>query len=141
MAFDGDDGNDGLDDFFNNLFGGGGGEFTPPPPPTDEEILHEAMKSTEAHMAAYHATCEAKQRDAAFFKMLPVWLEELEFYLPMLEDYEEYEQCAKVWRCIRDIRIQQANDDLIAALNELNIEVLESMPDEPTNSTDDEPDF
>ena len=133
---------DGLDDFFDKLFGGdmGGGDFTPPPPPTDEELLHEAVKSTEAHMAAYHAACEAKHRDAAFFKMLPVWLEELEFYLPMLEDYEEYEQCAKVWRTIRDIRIQQANDDLVAALNELDIEIIEAG-DDTSNTTDDEPDF
>ena len=50
---------DGLNEFFNNLFGGEGGEFTPPPPPTDEELCAEAMKVTDAHLVAYYAATES----------------------------------------------------------------------------------
>jgi hypothetical protein len=131
--------NDSLDDFFNNLFGGeGGGDFTPPPPPTDEELCAEAMKVTDAHLVAYYAATESITRPDNLRDMLDLWLEELSFYLPMLEDFEEYEQCSKVFKAIREIQISQANEQLLESLSDLDISVI----DESELTTDNgEPDF
>ena len=127
-----------LDDFFNNLFGGEGGEFTPTPPPTDEELCAEAMKVTDAHLVAYYAATESITRPDNLRDMLDLWLEELTFYLPMLEDYEEYEQCSKVFKAMREINISIANENLIQSLSDLDISVI----DESEITTDNgEPDF
>ena len=129
---------DGLNEFFNNLFGGEGGDFTPPPPPTDEELCAEAMKVTDAHLVAYYAATESITRPDNFRDMLDLWLEELSFYLPMLEDYEEYEQCSKVFKAMREIQISIANEQLIESLSSLDISVI----DESEITTDNgEPDF
>jgi hypothetical protein len=128
---------DGLDEFFNNLFGGEGGEFTPPPPPTDEELRAEAMKVTDAHLVAYYAATESITRPDNLREMLDLWLEELTFYLPMLEDYEEYEQCSKVFKAMREIQISIANEQLIESLSDLDISVI----DESELTSNDEPDF
>lgn len=128
---------DGLDDFFNNLFGGEGGEFTPPPPPTDEELCAEAMKVTDAHLVAYYAATESITRPDNLRDMLNLWLEELDFYLPMLEDYEEYEQCSKVFKAMREIQISIANEQLVESLSSLDISVI----DESEITSSDEPDF
>ena len=128
---------DGLDEFFNNLFGGEGGEFTPPPPPTDEELRAEAMKVTDAHLVAYYAATESITRPDNLREMLDLWLEELTFYLPMLEDYEEYEQCSKVFKAMREIQISIANEQLVESLSALDISVI----DESETTSSDEPDF
>ena len=128
---------DGLDEFFNNLFGGEGGEFTPPPPPTDEELRAEAMKVTDAHLVAYYAATESTTRPDNLREMLDLWLEELDFYLPMLEDYEEYEQCSKVFKAMREIQISIANEQLVESLSALDISVI----DESETTSSDEPDF
>lgn len=128
---------DGLDDFFNNLFGGEGGEFTPPPPPTDEELCAEAMKVTDAHLVAYYAATESITRPDNLRDMLDLWLEELDFYLPMLEEYEEYEQCSKVFKAMREIQISIANEQLVESLSALDISVI----DESEITSSDEPDF
>ena len=128
---------DGLDEFFNNLFGGEGGEFTPPPPPTDEELRAEAMKVTDAHLVAYYAATESITRPDNLRDMLDLWLEELTFYLPMLEDYEEYEQCSKVFKAMREIQISIANEQLVESLSALDISVI----DESEITSSDEPDI
>ncbi len=128
-----------LDDFFNNLFGGeGGGDFQPPPPPTEEEMRNEAVKVTESHLVAYYAASGARVQQENYPEMLDMWLEELTFYLPMLEDYEEYEQCSKVFKAMREIQISQANQSLIQSLSELDLSVIDESE---VNDASDEPDF
>ena len=134
-------GGDDLNDFFDNLFGGGGGEFTPPPPPTDEELYDECMSSTRVHLEAFKAGSESTKPSAEFFRMLPAWQEELEFYLPKLEEYEEYERCAEVFKAIREIKSIRANLAINQSLNELDIEVYHEGELDDSNDTTDEPDF
>ena len=129
---------DDLNDFFDNLFGGdGGGGFTPPPPPTPEQILEEALKATDVHVTAFNVGQE-KPRNPNYFEMLPSWQEELEHYLPILEEFEEYEQCAVVWKAIREIKMERANLHVNQSLNDLDIQVEYEVTD---NTDSDEPDF
>lgn len=106
------------------------------PPPTPEQIRLEAMTATELHLAAFHEASEAG--GDGWHEMLPDWLEELAHYLPILEEYEEYEQCAKVFKGMREIREVDSNLRLNADLDELKINVVhENDSADPT----DDPDF
>lgn len=130
---------DDLNDFFDNLFDGNGGGMKPPPPPEPQDILEEALKACNVHIVAFESGME-KPRSGEYIKMLPIWLGELEHYLPILEDFEEYEQCSLVFKTIKDIKTEQMNLQLSQSLNSLDIEVVEDIPTD-TNSADDEPDF
>lgn len=123
---------DDLNDLFNEFLSGGSG--SPLPPPTAEEIRIEAMTATELHMTAFYEACETRTK--GWRDMLGSWLEELQHYLKVLEDYEEYEQCAKVFKCMREIREVDSNIELNDHLADLHINIVhEAEPDT------DEPDF
>jgi len=127
---------DDLNDFFDNLFDGNGGGMQPPPPPEPEDILEEALKACNVHIVAFESGGD-KPRSPEYFKMLPIWRGELEHYLPILESFEEYEQCSLVFKTIKDIRTEEVNMQLMQSLNSLDIPVV----DEPPTQQNDEPDF
>lgn len=137
---------DDLNDFFDNLFDGNGGGMKPPPPPEPEDILEEALKACNVHIVAFESGQE-KPRNPEYFKMLPIWLGELEHYLPILESFEEYEQCSLVFKTIKDIKQEQMNLELIQSLNDLDIDlVIEDTASaldqlDSLDTPDDEPDF
>lgn len=122
---------DELNDLFNEFLGGNSG---PLPEPTAEEIRIEAMTATELHITAFYEACETRPK--GWTNMLGSWLEELQHYLTVLEEFEEYEQCAKVFKCMRDIREISSNIKLGKHLAELSIDVIHEV--EPDT---DEPDF
>lgn len=122
-----------FDDLFNEFFENA--ETFELKPPTPEEIRREAMTATELHMTAFYAGSAVG--DNSYQKMLPDWLEELQYYLPILEEYEEYEQCHKVFVCIKAIREDFANIELNKELRGLSIETVLESSDVSGN----EPDF
>lgn len=120
---------DDMDDLFNELFSG---NMAALPAPTPEEIRLEAMTATELHIVAFNDAME--NRTPGYEDMLGTWLEELQHYLPILEDYEEYEQCQKVFDAMREIRTEDANLRLNVELAELNAKLT-------STEHSDEPDF
>lgn len=122
---------DDLNDLFNEFLSGNSG---PLPEPTPEELRVEAMTATELHMTAFYEACETRTK--GWREMLGSWLEELKHYLTVLEDFEEYEQCAKVFTCMREIREVSSNMTLNKHLADLNIDIVHEV--EPDT---DEPDF
>jgi hypothetical protein len=125
-----------MDDFFNNMFSDG--DEPQMPIPTPEDLKNEAMHATNLHITAFNEASE--NRDKSYRKMLPIWAEELEYYLPILEDFEEYEQCQKVFDTQRTIRTERTNIKLNSELRELKIDVTHEV--EPQKETDsDELDF
>lgn len=123
--------NESFDDLFNEFFANDG--FKSIPPPTEEELRVEAMTATELHIVAFHAGVESGKDD--YQGMLSAWLDELQYYLPVLEKHEEYEQCQKVVDTMRAIRVDSANITLNKELKELSIEHTLA------NTDHDEPDF
>lgn len=120
-----------FDDLFNEFLG----SKKELPEPTDAEIRMEAMTATELHLAAFAESSEVK--GDAWHEMLPSWLEELAHYLPILEDYEEYEQCAKVFKGMREIREVYNNLQLNADLADLKITVVQENDSiEPPDALD-----
>ena len=116
-----------MDDFFNEFLSGGAREI---PEPTPEDIRLEAMTATELHITAFYAGVETNQGN--WKDMLHDWYDELKHYLPILEDFEEYEQCAKVFKCQREIREVMLNDKLGKSLDKLEVTVVhENEPDTP----------
>ena len=119
-----------MDDFFNEFLSGGARDI---PEPTPEDVRLEAMTATELHMTAFYAGLETNK--GQWREMLHDWYDELKHYLPILEDFEEYEQCAKVFKCQREIREVMLNDKLARSLN--NLEVTTVYENEPENNEDD----
>jgi len=124
-----------MDDFFNNMFSDGDGPSMPVPTP--EDLREEAMHATKLHIAAFNEASEI--RDKAYQEMLPIWAEELEYYLPILEEFEEYEQCQLVFDAQKAIRTERANIKLNKELRDLKVDVTYEV--EPTNDDQDELDF
>jgi hypothetical protein len=108
-----------FDDLFNEFLNNSP-EALPPPTPEQERL--EAMTATELHLTAFYEATESKGDN--WHEMLPQWLEELAYYLPVLEDYEEYEQCAKVFKGMREVREVHNNLRLTASLHDLKINVV-----------------
>ena len=118
---------EGFDDFFNEFLSGGSRDI---PEPTPEDVRMEAMTATELHMTAFYAGVETNQGN--WKDMLHDWYDEFKHYLPILEDFEEYEQCAKVFKCQREIREIMLNDKLNKDLKKLEVTtVYEVEPEEP----------
>jgi hypothetical protein len=127
-----------MDDFFNNMFSDGDGPSMPVPTP--EDLRKEAMHATKLHISAFNEASEI--RDKAYQEMLPIWAEELEYYLPILEDFEEYEQCQLVFDTQRAIRTERANIKLNKELRDLKVDVTyEVEPANDDNNEDNELDF
>lgn len=108
---------DDLNELFENFFESG----PTIPPPTPEEERMEAMTITELHLNAFYLSDQAGKKE--WYDMLPEWLAEFKHYLPVLEEHEEYEQCAKVFKAMKEIRETSANHDINKALDELEIQV------------------
>jgi len=123
-----------FDDLFNEFLNNKP-EALPPPTPEQERL--EAMTATELHLTAFYEATESK--GDGWHEMLPQWLEELAYYLPVLEDYEEYEQCAKVFKGMREVREVHNNLRLNASLQDLKINVVHESDD--TELNDDGLDF
>lgn len=117
-----------MDDLFKEFFESGASIA----PPTPEEIRKEAMVATELHIAAFNDAIDSNE--TAWHDMLPEWAEELNHYLKVLEDFEEYEQCAKVFKCLREIREVHNNLQLNESLKSLEYTIVKEEPS-------DEPDF
>lgn len=130
---------DDLNDFFDNLFEKGPDPLPEPSP--DEERL-EAITVTNIHMDAFR---EASAHGGdGYHEMLPDWLDELKYFLPILEQYEEYEQCQKVFDTMRAIREDHGNIVVNKSLEELDVPVIyedeSQRPEDPSDATA-EPDF
>ena len=121
-----------MDDFFNDFFTGG----AQLPEPTPEDVRMEAMTATELHIDAFNEAVE--KRDKSYVEMLPIWHEELQYYLPILEDYEEYEQCKKVFDTMKVILTEETNIELNEQLDNLKVDVVRENDD---ITEEDEPDF
>jgi len=127
------DDHDDLENLFNEFFNNA--SSTPLPEPTPDQIRLEAMTATELHIQAF---TEASERGGdGYHEMLPNWMEEFAYYLPILEDYEEYEQCQKVFDTMRAIREDGNNRKLQQSLHDLKVEMVH----EETEDDTDEPDF
>lgn len=126
---------DGFDDFFDAL---SSGQLGPLPEPTPEDLRREAMTATELHIQAFEES--VAKRDKEYEKMLPIWAEELAYYLPILEDHEEYEQCQKVFDAQKTIKAEYTNIKLNKELRDLKIEDKRPQP-EPEPEDDGELDF
>ena len=130
---------DDMKDFFDTLFEQGPGPLPEPSP--DEERL-EAITVTNIHMTAFR---EASAHGGdGYHEMLPDWLDELKYWLPILEQYEEYEQCQKVFDTMRAIREDHGNIVVNQSLENLDVPVIyedeSQRPEDPTDATS-EPDF
>jgi hypothetical protein len=117
-----------FDDLFNEFLNNSP-EALPPPTPEQERL--EAMTATELHLTAFYEATESK--GDGWHEMLPQWLEELAYYLPVLEDYEEYEQCAKVFKGMREVREVHNNLRLTASLHDLKINVVHESDNSELN--------
>jgi hypothetical protein len=113
--------NDDLENLFNEFFPDGLPEGSLPPP-TEDELRIEAMTATELHMSAFYEASE--ERKEGWESMLPSWLDELKYYLKVLEDFEEYEQCAKVFKTMREIREVSSNIALGKSLEDLTVDIV-----------------
>lgn len=130
------DNHDDLENLFNEFFNNS--DSTPLPEPTPDQIRLEAMTATELHIQAF---TEASERGGdSYHEMLSSWMEEFAYYLPVLEDFEEYEQCQKVFDTMKAIREDGNNIKLNKSLEDLKVTVVhEDMDTE--NDDIDEPDF
>ncbi len=128
-------GDDDLGDLFNEFFKG-----SPElPPPTEDERRLEAMTATELHIVAF---TEATERGGdGYHEMLPSWLDELKHYLPILEEFEEYEQCQKVFDTMRAIREDHSNVLLNHSLRNLRIDGEAEVLGDQDEPDSDELDF
>ena len=126
---------DELNDFFNNLFGGQGGGELPPPQPTPEQLSSEALGATRVHIEAFNVS-QDQPKSKTYFDMLPAWKTELEFYLPILEQDEEYERCQEVFDTLQKIDLELANISINQALNELDIEATGELSTDNSNDLD-----
>jgi len=130
---------DDMGDFFDNLFEKGPGAL--PEPTLDEQRL-EAITITNIHITAFREG--SAHGGDGYHEMLPDWLDELKYYLPILEEHEEYEQCQKVFDAMRAIREDHGNIELNKHLTDLKVPVTYENPadaPEPDEDATSEPDF
>ena len=107
----------------------------PPPQPTPEQLSSEALGATRVHIEAFNVSQDAP-KSKTYFDMLPAWKTELEFYLPILEQDEEYERCQEVFDTLQKIDLELANITINAALNELDIEATGELSTDNPNDLD-----
>ena len=131
---------DDMKDFFDNLFEQGPGDL--PEPSLDEQRI-EAITITNIHITAFRES--SAHGGDGYHEMLPEWLDELKYYLPILEEHEEYEQCQKVFDAMRAIREDHGNITVNKSLENLEVPVIyedeSQRPDDPTPDASTEPDF
>jgi len=120
-----------MDDLFKEFFEDGGQV----PPATPEQIRMEAMTITELHIQAFNDAVDNLSGNG-WHEMLGSWYDELSHFLPTLEEFEEYEQCAKVFKTMNELREVSANIGLNKSLTDLPINIVH----EGKNQSD-EPDF
>lgn len=120
-----------MEDFFKEFFE----EGEQIPPATPEQIRMEAMTITELHIQAFNDAID-NLNDKGWHEMLSSWYDELSHFLPTLEEFEEYEQCAKVFKTMNELREVSANIGLTKSLADLPITIVQ----EDENRSD-EPDF
>lgn len=126
---------DELNDFFKNLFNGAGGDGLPSPEPTPEQLSSEALAATRIHLEAFNVS-QDQPKSKTYFDMLPAWKTELAYYLPILEQDEEYERCQEVFTTLKKIDLELANIKINEALNELDIEMVDGELSDTDDSND-----